>query len=639
MATQTEQQGLVGRERVLAALELWLGTRGEPPVLFLHAPGGIGKSALVRALASRAAARGFEVVALDGRSPDAVADELQDALADPVADRLVILDSVEQAPAFEALVRELVEPASDARVLLAGREPPGAEWRQRGWEHRLRAVSLEPLAPEAARSLVARRGLDAPGAVEQVVAFAGGSPLALSFATDAVISGQAIALERLDADALLGGALLDRVSSGRESLRDPEVIAVAAIARAVDARMLAAVLPGTDGDRAEALLRELSFAERLGTRVTLHERVRKAVHSTLLAEDPTHENELRRRLADHIHARLALGEKHLSLDLTELIADEAVRWGLAPPPTAYYPSRPAPGDDERIAARLNATGTEWWSGMRRWFEEAPDQVGVIRNADGEIEAVAVWVTPATAPDWAGDDAVIGPWIAHAEANELGPDVCFLREGFDFGPAGTQPSPAISAGNQFVMQRIGVANLRYGYVGVAPDDADMLGFVAAMGYVEHPELDAVDGERRVRCAIRDYGPPGALGFLRDVVYHDLGLPPPQSGAATELAAETVRDALRCFHRPARLAASPLARGGTIEQRAASVRRLLRESVEATFGDSASERLLYAVIERGYLDPHAGHGRAQVELHVSRTTYFRQLGEASDRVAEHVLATLR
>jgi hypothetical protein len=304
-------------------------------------------------------------------------------------------------------------------------------------------------------------------------------------AAQAVRDRPGFALERLHVPAPPALRLVGRAPADELAARDPAVIAVAAIARAVDARLLAAVLPGTDGDRAEASLRTLSVARRVGTRVTLAGDVRAAVRATLLAENRWREHELRRRLADHLYARAALGEQRLSLDLAELIDDETLRPTLDPP---LY-------------------------------------LMLTRN-----------------------------------------------------------------------------------------------------------------ERERRHASRDWGAGGVLGFLRDCVYRELGLPPPATGTPTEVAAETVREALRCFRSASRLAANPLARGGAERERAESVRRLVRNAVAETFGDSPSERLLHAVVVRGYLAADGGHERAQLELYVSRTTYFRRLGEASARVAQHLVAAL-
>jgi hypothetical protein len=230
-------------------------------------------------------------------------------------------------------------------------------------------------------------------------------------------------------------------------------------------------------------------------------------------------------------------------------------------------------------------------------------------------------------------------LAHAAANCLGQDVIMLRECLDLGSPGQRRSPATSARNHHVLQSCDLVNARYVYSGVRDGDTAGLQLAAEMGYQAHPGLDVLDGDRWVRCFVRDWGPSGALGLLRDAVYREIGLAPPAAGPTAEVAAASVREALRCYQRPTRLAGSPLARGGTVHERAASVRRLLRDAVQATFGDSASERQLHAIVVRGYLDADGGHDRAQLDLHVSRTTYFRQLSEASERVTAHLLAVLR
>ncbi|WP_405720990.1 ATP-binding protein [Streptomyces sp. NBC_00046] len=60
------QRAFVGRKEELAAFEEALCTGGR--VLFIHGPGGVGKSALLRRFAQRAAAADRTVLMLDGRS-------------------------------------------------------------------------------------------------------------------------------------------------------------------------------------------------------------------------------------------------------------------------------------------------------------------------------------------------------------------------------------------------------------------------------------------------------------------------------------------------------------------------------------------------------------------------------------------
>ena len=99
----------------------------------------------------------------------------------------------------------------------------------------------------------------------------------------------------------------------------------------------------------------------------------------------------------------------------------------------------------------------------------------------------------------------------------------------------------------------------------------------------------------------------------------------------LCVAVVRDALRAFHDPLTLAASPLARGAGPDERAASVRRRLAAGIERAFGATPDEQLQRAVLERGYLDADRGHGPAARELHLSRSAYFRRLATATERLA--------
>jgi hypothetical protein len=102
------------------------------------------------------------------------------------------------------------------------------------------------------------------------------------------------------------------------------------------------------------------------------------------------------------------------------------------------------------------------------------------------------------------------------------------------------------------------------------------------------------------------------------------------------AEAVREALRLLHVPAALAQSPLARGRGMRERAESVRAQIADAAEHAFGETPDERFLRQVLVRGYLDPAASHEQAAAELHVSRSTYFRRLKVAAERVASYVVA---
>ena len=637
-----EESGFVGREDDLARLERLLDDDPPAPVAFLHGPGGIGKSSLLRELGRRAEARGLAVRAVDGRDTAAAPAELATALA-ALRDRrcaVLLLDTYEQATALGVELQEGIDAAPrGARIVIAGRRPPEAAWLDERWAGRVLVRSLTPLGRADGRRLLLERGLADGAAITRIVAWAAGSPLALSVAADTLLAGNELDLERLDTDQLLARTLVSHLAGDELDDADREIVAVAAIARAVDAQLLAAVLPGVDGDHAEAWLRTLSFAETLGTRVTLHERVRRAVRAALAAEDPEHERSLRRRAADHLYARAELGELRLLVDLAELIDEPRIRWGIAPPPVGVRADRFRAGDRERLAHLLGGVeGADWWPGVVRWLEQAPEHVIAIRDEAGLLVGWRIWVTPASAPEWVEEDAILGPWLADARRRAPDGDVLLLRDGKDLirERDAESTSPIVSAANYASVLGSRLRSVRYMYATTDPADEQIHEFLLAMGYERQPQLDVADGGRTVPSYVVDWGLGGVVRFIRDLVYYDLGMTPPAAAPAGALAADSVRDGLRCFHDPIALAANPLGRGRGADQRAASVRQTLLEAVDGAFGDSADERLQRAAIERGYLDPDGGHVIAMQELNFSRTTYFRRLAAASDRVAEFVLS---
>ena len=154
----------------------------------------------------------------------------------------------------------------------------------------------------------------------------------------------------------------------------------------------------------------------------------------------------------------------------------------------------------------------------------------------------------------------------------------------------------------------------------------------------PDLDVPIRDQILECWLLDYGPGGLLGMQRDLVYDEIGLKPPAYHQITgdEEYAAAVRDALRDFRVPHSLAGEP-ARPGLQPGGARRVRpSLIRRAAEESFGDTPNERLLHDILIRGYIDPAPSHEQAADELNVSRSTYFRRLKAAAERVAEHLAA---
>jgi hypothetical protein len=198
-------------------------------------------------------------------------------------------------------------------------------------------------------------------------------------------------------------------------------------------------------------------------------------------------------------------------------------------------------------------------------------------------------------------------------------------------------------NTAAVLRSGVPNPRAFYLPINPVNAASVAFAAEAGAVRVEGLDVHVGELVHECHVIDFGPDGLVGSQRDTIYAETGVPRtrtsvPSAPARPTVTVEDVRQALRDLDRPSALAVGPLAAAVGGPDPALAVRRLLEHAVRAAFGSGAQETLMRDLVDRAYVDHRTSHEDAAHELHVSRTTYFRRLRQATARVADHVIATL-
>jgi hypothetical protein len=638
---QLDRGRFVGRAQELSFFDqLWVD---EPPasVVLVHGPGGIGKSTLLRAVARRAEAAGWTPVFIEGRDMPPVADALERAIAPARAvDRpLLMFDTWERMSALGGFLRRELLPALPAQavVVMAGRRSPEPAWFEGGWEALSVEIELEPLSDAESQELLTAHGVGNEARTRSIIAWTGGSPLALTLAADVMRDPEwtpDVGLERPETVK----ALIRQLAESELRGGNVGALGVASICRMTTTDLLREVLPRTDAAEAYRWLSSRTFAEPLGEGVTLHELVRKALHADLRLRHPEWERELRRRIADYFYSRASAGDLLLSIDLAHLVENRVVRWGYSWEGSIDHRVDDArPGDlegvESRVRGRLN---DDWWAFTRRFFEEAPERVAIARDGEDDLAGFQVSVTPLNAPDWSHDDPLLGPWLAHARRMSPDGNAVVWHDSIDF--TGNPHLRVQALLGMAGILRSGLDNPRYAYMPIAPQMAAATQFARALGATHVAEMDVMIQGQRLECHVLDYGPGGLLGFQRDWVYKELGLKPPAFHQVTGDAdyAEAVRDALRDFRVPHKLASNPLAEGATPDQRAESVRALIVQAAEQSFGDTPNERLLHDILIRGYIDPAPSHEQAADELNVSRSTYVRRLKAAAERVAEHLAA---
>ena len=646
-----DSQRFVGRAQELAFFDSLLVDDPPVSVVLVHGPGGIGKSTLLREVARRATARGRSPRLVDARELAPVPGELEHALDGVDADALplVMFDTYERMTAAGTYMRQRLLPSLPERslVILAGRSAPEPEWFQGGWERLTVELELKPMPDDDSLRLLHERGVKDDALASEMCGWSGGSPLALTLAADAARSGGGWDASRVEGSPeLVRGLIRHLVGSELDGSGNRDVLAVAALARTTTRRLLEAVLPDRDAAQSESWLRSLSFAEYAGGGVTLHETVRKAVRADVRMREPDHEKELRRRIADHLHDRALAGDTRMLVDLADLVDNKAIRWGFGAEGSVDYRIDELRLDDFKLAeARTSRRpgGSDWWQVVRPLIEEAPECCVITRNRADEMVGLCVFVTPNAAPAAAERDPVLAPWLAHAREHFPDGNVILWRDSLDLSASekGDIGSRVLAIQNTAAILRSGLVNPRISYLPIDPENGAAVQFALNIGARHVPELDAVIGGKPHECHLLDHGEGGIIGGQRNTVYWELGLPTPEpdkrpSGVAPSVTHDSVKALSRHLDRPLELAASPLARGSTPEERAESVRALFREAVDGAFGSSADEQLLRTIADRGCLTRSVGHESLADDLNVSRATYFRRLRQASERLADFIVA---
>lgn len=590
-------------------------------ILFLHGPGGIGKSAALRDLGRHAVAQGFRVAHLDGRELGvATGTEVSLEQVRETHDAVPLLLLVDEADALGAgihvLGRALGGLPDSARVVVAGRRPPTDRWLPDPLEGLVHHLRVAPLPPSAAEELLCRHGVDDPVRRASIVTWAMGSPLALVLA--ATGNGDVSVFDPDRSEDLvrrLAGSVLGSSLDGV----DRELLEVAALTWAVDEEMLADVLPGRDPAQAFETLTTLTVVEQRGPRATLHPLLARALAERLEVQDPFRFSTLVLRIASVLRDRALAGDPTALPELADLIRDPVMRQGLGPALSdSYYADRIRPSDHDSIRVALGTGGDVVWDAVRPLL----DRGHAVRDRDDQCVAVAI-AFPAAAPLDPGNP-LTGPVAAHvAEAGIAGASVLTPVQLTATGDSRREDVTRFR--NAVALQRCGVPNPRYDLVneiGWSDQERDVM---RQYGYAEVTGLRRQVGDHEVRTWLADSGPEGLIGLVFRAVAAEQGaeLPAPSDRS------EQVLTALDSFGSDPVLADLALAPcGHRPRDAAASVRRMVLRTVDRALAHAPDLR---QIVELRYLEPASSHDDVIRRTFLSRRSYFRKLKEARALIA--------
>ncbi|HEY8474208.1 MAG TPA: ATP-binding protein [Natronosporangium sp.] len=651
----------VGRTAELAWFaELLAARQPEFRLVWVHGPGGVGKSALCGQFQELARAAGRPVTYVDAREVELTRAGLAAALGEPVPGRVTVLDTFERCAPLADWLRESLLPGwpADGVLVVAGRHPPDARWlADPGWRDLLRPMPLRNLRPEESRDFLASRGVVGP-AQASAIGFTHGHPLALALVAEMLAGGEELAPVRADQEPELVRILLERFVDRLPTGRRREALAVCAHVRVTTEAVLAEVLGGDDAAELFEWLRGRSFVEQGPHGLFPHDLARDLLDADLRWRNPAGYRSLhaatRAAAVRRVQATAGVWQDRAMLDFLFLHRNSAVMgryadwesFGSVQPVAATDADLP-----ELLAMIERYEGRQSASIARRWYARQPDGFSVFRDPAGDIVGMQATVSlhdaaPADLDADPATKAAMGYARRYAPPRP-GDELVYHR----FSISRDRYQAVSPATNLFYVtaNRHWLTRPRLAWAFIAVSDPDF--WQPLMSYLDFWRAAEADFEvgRRYGVFAHDWrAQPLPVWFElmeeRELLTAESEIPTRPAPAAPPLVVlsepefvAAVRRALRDYSRPRALAASPLLRSrvtmapGNPRPGPDDLRRVLREAAETLRGNPRDEKL-YRAVHRTYLEPAATQELAAERLGLPFSTYRRHLTAGVDRIAE-------
>ncbi|MEE9277180.1 MAG: adenylate/guanylate cyclase domain-containing protein [Dehalococcoidia bacterium] len=564
--SEAATRSFVGREQELAVLRGAIEA-AEPPfvVAFIHGPGGIGKSRLLKATLG-SVGRPVQSLVMDCREIEPTPKGFLSALGatmgmrDPAPDldmvvsrlgdgeprSVLALDTYETFGLMDTWLRQVFVPALPESVftIIAGREAPNPAWLTTpGWQDLFHEIELRDLPDTDARQMLTSRGLTQSQA-QRVNRFARGHPLALELAAAAL---------RTQPDLDIAGGpppkvlqQLTQVFLAGLPQETTEAVEAASTVRRVTEPVLRALLEIPAVGATFDSVQDLPFVDAKVEGLTLHDVVRDTITNDLARRDPERYLMYRRRawrfFSSESHRAVGGSLWQCTADMLYLIENPVVREAFFPRGGSDYAVETAGAADAEAIREIAAT-TDAAESARlivRWWDRHPETFSVAKTRDGRVAAFYILFEPADVDrELLTDDPLTAAWSQHLLQNPMadGERVLFLRRWLA-RTTGELPSPAQAAcwldiKRTYMELR---PHLRRLYTAVT-NLAAYAPIVLPLGFAPLEEVSVTLDEATYHTALLDFGEASVDGWLATLVGAELGVEAeeaePPEGTATIL----------------------------------------------------------------------------------------------------------
>jgi hypothetical protein len=663
----------------------------EPPfaVLFVHGPGGVGKTALLDELTGVAQAAGVPTTSVDLRaiepSPPAFRGLLAERLGlgpdEPVLDalareprRVLLLDTYENAATLEPWLRDHLLPAlpGGTLVVIGGRYPPAPEWlADPGWRALLRVVPLRNLGPAETRAFLRAEGV-ARALHDRAFELTHGHPLALSLLVDVLAQCPAADVrtprfELFDASDAVR-PLLERFVREVPSVRHRRALEACAHARFTTEDLLRAAIGGDDAAELFAWLRTLSFVEECRYGLFPHDLARDVLDADLRWRAPEAYATLHRRIRAHVRDKLRRGFggaahtghasicRRAQIEVADLIFmhrrnplySDFMDWSTF---GQAHGDRLRPGDREAIVAMTEEhEGAESARLVTHWLQRRPDAFVVFRAASEEARGF-VAILPlhdVTDADIEADPGAQAMWRYTQRHGAPRPGEGVFATRFLIDRDAYQGPPSLNVASVIHTQHIlGNPHAVWHFSGPWADPDRIQPLMSYIDFFRAREADYEVGGRRYGVFAHDWRRLDVDAWLdltgeRELAGAEEVGPPPESPAPVVALSEpeftdATRRALRDLHRSDALARNPLMRSRAVGDRSGqrrsieALRDLIEHAVDTLRVDPRDEKL-HRALARTYVRPAQTQELAAEALGLPFSTYRRHLTRGVERVTD-------
>lgn len=652
-------------------------------VLYVHGPGGVGKTSLMREYSRLAAVAKVPVYYLDGENFESAPPAFMRALATEMhlsetADprpvlaanpdrQILIIDRYEAIASLDRWLRQSFLPKLSAAtlVVLAGREAPQDDWASDpGWRALLHAVPLRNFSPDETITFLTTTAVPADQH-QQIARFTHGHPLALSLIVDLYEQQPDFYFQPGQATGLVH-RLVERFIENVPSPAHRAALEATALVRLTSEQLLADLLDVADAHPLFNWLRGLSIIEAGPRGLAPHPLARDALAVDLRWRNPDRYAELHHRARRYYVARVqqhhGQAQQEMLIDYIFLHRDNAVVRPFFEQLQSQYRASgavfsdwPQKGDwshlQEMVAQHEGQASAEL---AQFWFERQPEAITLYRNQEGRPAGFLAMIAleKTNAEERASDPALKSAWdYLQAETP--------LREGeratyFRFwlvADSYQSISPVQSLiFVQMVRHYLTTPGLAFTFLPCAQPDfwSAILMYADVMPI---PTANFTLGERTYGVFGHDWRAVPPLAWLdllaqRETAIDPQNVPRPQPAKpmlvlSHEAFAEAVQDALRFFTRPDLLTENPLLQsrlilgepGQKVEQEThlARLQQSIQETVD-TLKSDPRRRKYYKALYHAYIQPAPTHEKAAELIDVPYGTFRRHLKRGLEHLVE-------